>query len=369
MDNNTKNEEYLNSKCPNCGSELKYLPGQMKVKCVSCESTFDIASLGRGKLDDEEQDFQETIQKLKEKKQLTKPQRTIHCSDCGGLIYINDRTVSTICPFCGSNRVVVENKEEEVLNIKGVIPFQLKEDYVSTNFRKWIKKKFFAPGKFKKGVASPTYSAFYIPFYTFDSDTHTDYTALRGDYYYTTRTISTKNGTRTVTERHTRWTPVRGNFDQAFDDILIPGTNNILNKYIVQIGTSYDFAVMERYQENFLLGYVAEKPSKDLVTACEDAKTSMNNTIKNMCVSRIGGDTYSDLKYKIKFSNVTFKLIMAPIYNGNYEYKKKKYNFVCNGQSGKFAGSYPKSVVKISILVFIILALVAAIFVLLYLYN
>ena len=45
-ENNTKTiqEEYINSKCPNCGSELKFLPGTKKIKCISCDSEFDIQS-------------------------------------------------------------------------------------------------------------------------------------------------------------------------------------------------------------------------------------------------------------------------------------------------------------------------------------
>ena len=43
------------SKCPNCGSQLKYDPESKCLKCVSCSSLFDIESLGQGDLDNEEQ--------------------------------------------------------------------------------------------------------------------------------------------------------------------------------------------------------------------------------------------------------------------------------------------------------------------------
>ena len=45
----------------------------------------------------------------------------------------------------------------------------------------------FAPSKLKKGKMSPKYSGVYIPFYTFDSETFSKYTAWRGDYYYNMR--------------------------------------------------------------------------------------------------------------------------------------------------------------------------------------
>lgn len=365
---NTKQEKYINSKCPNCGSELHFLPNSLKTQCESCGSTFGINSLGRGKLDDEEENLDEVLKKISEHKVAQKVQRTIHCSDCGGLIYLNERTVATKCPFCGSNRVVDENKSQDIIDIKGVIPFVIKEDEVRTHFKEWIRKRFFAPSKFKKGILSPSYAAFYIPYYTFDSDTYTKYTGERGDDYTVTRTIKTKDGTRTVTETRTKWTFVSGSFAMYFDDVLVLGTNNILNGYIRKI-SNYDFNKMEKYQEQFMLGYSAEKPSVSLRDGFTQGKNQMENTIRSECVRRIGGDRYRNLNYHVNYSNVTFKEIMAPIYNGSYEYQNKKYNFVCNGQNGKFSGKFPISAIKVSILVILIIALVVGLSILLYIFS
>ena len=54
-----KLEEYINSKCPNCGSELKFLPSSTQTKCVSCDSTFEIDCIKEGYLDEEEVNFAE----------------------------------------------------------------------------------------------------------------------------------------------------------------------------------------------------------------------------------------------------------------------------------------------------------------------
>ena len=366
-ENNTKTiqEEYINSKCPNCGSELKFLPGTKKIKCISCDSEFDIQSLGTGKLDDEEVNYLDTLKKIQNAAITHQKQRTIHCQDCGGLILLNERTVSVQCPFCGSNRVVVEDKENEIIKINGIVPFLLNENDVKKQFHLWIKKKFFAPKKFKKGQLHPSYSAFYIPFYTFDAKTDSNYTGYRGDYYYTTRTVHTKNGTKVVSERHTRWNYRTGRIQIHFDDILINGTNNYLNQYVSKIA-SYDFAKMEKFQEKFLLGYYTEKPSISLEQGFESAKTTMMENIKIACIKDIGGDTYSNLNFKTNFSDVTFKQIMAPIYNGHYTYKNKKYNFLCNGQNGKFVGNYPISTAKIIVIVFLSLLVVALVFLLFY---
>ena len=32
-----KNEKYIKNKCPNCGADLKFLPGTNKLKCSNCD--------------------------------------------------------------------------------------------------------------------------------------------------------------------------------------------------------------------------------------------------------------------------------------------------------------------------------------------
>lgn len=363
--NDMKTEEYIDSKCPNCGSTLVFVAGSRQTQCVSCDSTFDIESLGTGKLDHLETNYAETVSKLVNQNQKVAFQRVIHCEDCGGLINLNPHTISTECPFCGSKRVVEENKEEEIINIAGIIPFIITEKEVKENYKKWIKRKMFAPSKLKKGKISPKYSGVYIPFYTFDSETFSKYTAWRGDYYYTYRTVKTKNGTRTERVRHTRWTFRSGNININFDDLLIVGTNNPLNNYIRKID-DFNFTTMEVYQEQFMLGYYAEKPSISLENGFSNAKEEMKRQIRNACVRDIGGDTYRDLKFTTQYSNVTFKQIMAPIYNGYLSYNNKKFNFVCNGQTGKFSGKYPISPIKIVLFVLSILIVVILIIILIY---
>lgn len=364
----TEEKEYINSKCPNCGSELKFLPGTNKIKCISCDSTFDIDSLGSGKLDEEEVDLSSTLKELEESKINKEIIKTIHCQDCGGLILLNDQSLSLTCPFCGSHRVILQDEENEIIKIAGVIPFQIDEKQIQEDFKKWIKKHFFAPKSFKNGRIIPTFTAFYIPFYTFDANTVSPYSGYRGDYYYTTRTVGSGNSRHTVTERHTRWSKRSGIIKHNFDDVLISGNSSPLSKYIVRI-SHYDFEKMEKYQEKFLLGYYSEKSSLSLKDGFNQAKSKMMDEIKYLCIREIGGDTYSNLNFKTTFSNVTFKQIMAPIYNGYYPYKNKNYNFVVNGQSGKFSGSYPISALKITLLVLLILLFLVLFFIIIFVLN
>ena len=353
---NNQDQAYINSKCPNCGSKLAFVPGSNKVKCESCGSDFEIKSLGQGKLDDQEKDYFATLDKLNKTHKSVK-QRTIKCDNCGANFILNDKTISTKCPYCSSNRVVVEEKQEELIKIDGVVPFALDKSQVKEKIQLWMKKRKMAPFGWKKKVNSIEFNGFYIPYYTYDSSTYSTYSAYRGDYYYVT--VRTKNGTHQ--ERRVKWTFVRGNLDEKFDDVLVSGVPTRVDKHIYRI-SSFDFKYMEKYQESFMLGYYSERPTLSLRDGFENAKKQMYDRIRQLCVSRIGGDTYKDLKVDSRFEDVTFKQIMAPIYSGSYQYQNKTKYFVCNGQTGQVSGDCPKSVIKISILVILILAIIALLF-------
>ena len=183
---------------------------------------------------------------------------------------------------------------------------------------------------------------------------------MRGDYYYVTRTIRSGNSTRFVRERRIRWTPVAGNLNEFFDDVVIRGTQNVLDDYIGKVAF-YNLKESQKYDEKYLLGYQAEKSSINLEEGFERARNVMARNIRTHIIKKIGGDTVSSLNIKTKYDHVTFKQMLCPLYNGFYQIAQKKYHFVINGQNGKFYGKYPKSAMKISILIFVILLLITGI--------
>ena len=350
---NQKQQEYVDSKCPNCGSKLSFVPGTSSLRCESCDSTFSIESIGKGKLDEEEKDYFAMLDKLSRQSSHTKKQRTIKCDACGANFLLNDKTVSTKCPYCGSNRVVVEEKQEVLIKIDGVIPFVFDKEKAKEYFKDWVKHKKMAPINFKKKLKDVDMNGFYVPYYTYDSNTYSSYTAYRGDYYYVTVKVNGK----TTKERRVKWTFVSGKVNKPFDDVLVNGIPTRIDKHITKISV-FDFNSMEKYQESFIMGYYSERPSISLKEGFDKAKEMMYQDIRRECISRIGGDTYKDLTVNSRFEDVTFKQIMAPIYSGSYYYLNKKKAFVVNGQNGKVSGESPVSVLKVSILVLIILLIV-----------
>ncbi len=68
-----------------------------------------------------------------------------------------------------------------------------------------------------------------------------------------------------------------------------------------------------------------------------------------MCISQIPGDTYRNLQVDSHYSAQTFKHVLLPVWVLSYVYGSRSYQVAVNGCTGRIAGKYPLSWVKILI--------------------
>jgi hypothetical protein len=87
----------------------------------------------------------------------------------------------------------------------------------------------------------------------------------------------------------------------------------------------------------------------------------MDDQIRMLVKSQIGGDRQQIDSLKTMIDGVTFKYILLPIWMAAYEVQKKKYQVLINGRSGVVMGERPWSWVKITLLVLAIVLVLAAI--------
>ena len=351
-------KEKENSKCPNCGDKLKYHPKENALMCESCGSIFEIESLGIGNLDDEEYDFEEMLMKLRESKLTKDIVVSLNCENCGASLRYNENTTSTVCPFCGSSHIIKTNNEEEIIPVSGIIPFGVEKKDCSALFHKWIKRKWFAPNKFKKSKFEISLYPIYLPFWTFDMECYTKYSARRGDYVDVPVIKVDSDGNRyTDTKRELEWSWRSGSVKNSFDDVMVLGRKNQKNSHYIRSVCNYNFNLMEKFNDKFLIGYYGENISLPLDEGFEIAKMQIKNKIEDTIEHDVGGDEVRIISMNTAYSDITFKQVIVPIYNGFYHYKGQKYSFVVNGQTAKFAGGSPVSTVKVTLFVIFIVAL------------
>ena len=84
--------------------------------------------------------------------------------------------------------------------------------------------------------------------------------------------------------------------------------------------------------------------------------------IRQMCAQDIRADTHRNLQVWPRFTRQTFKHVLLPVWLLTYQYRSKTYQVAVNGFTGKIAGEYPLSWVKVMIAVVLGLIALAIIF-------
>jgi hypothetical protein len=110
------------------------------------------------------------------------------------------------------------------------------------------------------------------------------------------------------------------------------------------------------YDPSFVAGWVVEQYQIDLIAAAQRSRERMDRALEGFCAKEVPGDTHRNLRVHASYSNQTFKHILVPVWLLAYQYGSKNFQVAINGFTGKIAGNYPLSWVKILLLVLAIAA-------------
>lgn len=330
--------------CPACGGNMAFNPKEQQLVCEYCQNSIEIP--------DENTLIKEYS--FKDAEELASHnwgdhKRVIHCSNCGGSTVVDASMTADFCIFCGSSQII-ESEDQEGIRPESLIPFQVTDQEAKANFRLWIKKRFFAPKEIKHNQFVEKLKGIYIPFFTYDADTKTFYRAQRGTYYYTTRTKEVNGKKVTERVRHTRWQNVKGNFNEFYDDIPVNVSKKIDDKLVKDLG-GFDWNDLKSYKPQYIAGFFAERYQISLAEGWKKAKGVVDDNIEAGIRHKVGGDEFRLINRQTDYGEVKFKHILLPLWISSFKFKKKVYQFIVNGQSGKVSGEYPKSWGKIALVV------------------
>ena len=73
-------------------------------------------------------------------------------------------------------------------------------------------------------------------------------------------------------------------------------------------------------------------------------------------------DEAADVCVRADYQEETYKHVLLPMYSTAYTYKGKQYRVLINGQSGRVEGDYPKSPMRIGMIVFAVLLILALVY-------
>lgn len=330
----TSYKENINQvKCGNCGATMEFDPKEQTLKCAFCQTCVPIIKDSR--VEEIALDFSSDTRKWNAET------HAFHCKNCGAETVLAKDEFAKNCIFCGSASVV-EVEDLDGIRPNTVIPFQFDLKEAKEIFFSWTSKKFFVHPEFKRQRSIEDFKAVYAPSWTFDSQTYSNYNGTVGDYYY----VTVKHGKTTSVQRRVRYRSVAGRFDRFYDDMHINSGRELSGKFFLKL-MPFDLKKAVVYSPEFLQGYMAEHYNVGLKEGWEYAKSNINSDIDSSIRKSIRADEIVSLNVSTKFSDITYKYLLLPVYTLTKKFKDKVYKFFVNGSNGRVAGSAPLSAKRI----------------------
>ncbi len=334
--------EETDKKCPSCGGVMDFDPKTGGLSCPYCGHTEEIPVDGKEPESAEEKAL-EDADKL-ENCNWGAEKKTVVCKACGAESVYDALQISAVCPFCGSNQVM-EAADQNTMAPGGVVPFHVTDEQASGLFKSWIKKKWFCPKLAKESAKAKHFKGVYLPYWTFDAHTSSTY---KGEFGRD-KVRKDHNGETRV---ETTWYPVKGRYEENFDDELVCGSTNHSQSMLMGL-EPYRTGENKAYKPEYVAGFAAERYAVGIKEAWEMAKDSIKFKLKNDIERDIrkknGADQVRNLTIHTLFDSLTYKYLLLPVWISSYKYKDKVYQFMVNGQTGKVSGKIPISVPKVVI--------------------
>ena len=269
--------------------------------------------------------------------------KELRCRGCGAVTIVTEQ--STRCPFCDSP-VVLEEASEDVIVPESVLPFSQNRSQAKDILRKWVDSRWFAPGDLARRARKEGMDGVYLPYWSYDAETNTEYDGQKGTHYYETER---RRGKR-VRVRKTSWESVSGMVPLSFDDVIVCASESLPGELVRQL-EPWDLGELRSFQPSYLSGFVTERHRVDLQKGFDGAKERMARQIEEAIRRDIEGDEQRINSSRTQHNNVRFKMLLLPLWISSYRYKNEVYRFIVNARTGEPAGERPYSVAKISLAV------------------
>jgi len=337
--------------CTGCGAKLAYAPGTRHLKCEFCGTENQIAESDARV---EELDLETWLAALEGRAETFEAQ-TVKCEKCGAEQRLPENHFAAQCAFC-SAPIVAATYARRQIKPRAIVPFQVDRGRAQEEFRRWVKGLWLAPGELKRYAQSDAaMTGTYLPYWTYDCRTASDYEGERGEDYYTNETYTTRNSAgENVTQvrrvKHTNWSAASGHVEHFHDDVLVLASQSLPPSLRGAAG-AWNLGALVPYQPEFVGGYMAEAYRIGLREGYPIAKQQIDAQVYGLVRGDIGGDQQRVHRISTSYTETRFKHVLLPVWISAYRFRDKTYRFLVNGQTGEVAGESPISWQKTTLLV------------------
>ena len=337
--------------CAQCGGDYRFDPTSGTLLCAFCGSQQPLASAGpwgrtAAGAGVAEIPFDTGLAEHLPADALQEA-RVSHCPNCGGDVVFDGAEHAAECPFC-TTPVVLGTARPRQIKPGAVLPFALDDEAARTAMTAWLGRLWFAPNGLQRYARKGRpMQGIYVPYWTFDAQSDTQYRGQRGTVYYETRSVVIDGKRQQRQVPRVRWAPVARRVARFFDDVLVLASGGLPAGHMQGLAP-WDLSGLQPYQPHYLAGFRAEAYTLPLDAGFQQARQDMAAVISRDIRFDIGGDRQQIDHVDTRLSDVTFKHVLLPVWVAAYQYRGKTYQFVVNGHNGRVQGQRPWSVWKLA---------------------
>lgn len=358
--------------CPNCGGFLVFTPQERNpyghLVCAACASSFpthlpEDARVRRHDLESSMAQLNQLLASLGPQGGMVEAtDKEVVCQACGSRFTFIGTLTATRCPACATPIQRDDIRDAPTrLRLDGVLPQRITEEDARRLIEEWINSRRLAPNAFRTYRRIGSFSSVYLPHFSYDAQTTTDYTGKRGEYYY----VTVGSGNNRRTERRTRWYPAAGRVRNTFTDMTATAVDQGFDIRKIDELTPWPYEDGVSYDPQFTAGHLARTYDFDAgETFRNRVQSRIESQIEQTCRYDIGGDTQRVTSMSVRYDLLNYSQYLLPVWLLTVTFKGKPFQVFINGVTGEVQGQRPWSVAKITLLILLAAVIIAVIFIL-----
>ena len=311
--------------CPHCGGKQRFDPDLLGLVCTYCQK---IETLALKNASEAEAGLDAAVQNDSGNWAVVAGQAG--CMACGARINILPEQSKHPCPFCGSEQITLQPATPGLISPTAIAPFQ----WHSEDVKGMLGKAWKVPASHITQLSEAhqlTLSSIYLPFWTFDGRVQIR-CALERRIYPATYSASD----RVVKGQ---WPSDASWYESDFDDLLLYAGRNVTDEVMAQI-TPFDLKSVLGYRPELLAGWQAELYQLALEDAAVEAHKRMRDLAFRKAANRgLFMEPMEMLADDVRILNMTYKLVLLPLWIARRTVQGKNDQLLINGQTGKIAGN------------------------------
>ena len=309
--------------CPVCGGHLTVDEDGKRVYCRFCghDAPLKKADVGADVLG------MALLERKAQRVQWVIGERLLHCNQCGAERTLPARKLSMVCPFCGSNQVIVQDALGSFEQPHGLVPFSIYEEPAKAAIRdkmNALTERLYSVRDGNK-IARATLEGVFLPFWVFDALLDVSITTVD----------------KRISNKDLRWLQA-GNTGYSHTKTMggvnglgICAVKSLPSDLTDRLG-EYDLDLMMSYDPKLLASYPAELYEIDFDQASLIARSRASEQVRKEQTTFQGTEvetTVSALVIQMSFSLVLMPVWVATLTERDGDVRTA----LVNGQNGQVA--------------------------------